>query len=435
MIALGERIKESRKKLKLTQEALGGGIFTKSYISQIERGIITPSVKALEILANRLDKPLSFLLEDNSIPTYDSSLLLDAKNLYYRGKYESSLKLYNEILSTNDEAINKETIPIYYNIAKLHLKLNNFNDAINHCNIFINRIDIHNNIYGYKSYLLIGHAYYNLNNKEKSLEFLLKVEKILDNNSFHITTSKLLKLYKYIGKLYGILSNTDLSIDYFKKAIYISKKENLITSDVLYSLRALSDIYWLKRDNIKTIKYLDELLPLHNYFIDHDNLPSIYSKYAMIHFDNGNFEKSEEFLNKLYNTLPNINDSFLKSENLAYYYLYMGKLLQIKGNLDMALVKVLEALKEVTIKNPSIEMLQCRGIILLNTSKFYYDTKDSNNALKLALEAEEILRGTGLTSFLAELYRLMAKIYISLNRVEIAEVCYDEAFKILNDKE
>ncbi|MGR5878339.1 helix-turn-helix domain-containing protein [Bacillus pacificus] len=36
---LGQRIKELRKQKKLTQEKLADGIITRSYLSQIEKGI------------------------------------------------------------------------------------------------------------------------------------------------------------------------------------------------------------------------------------------------------------------------------------------------------------------------------------------------------------------------------------------------------------
>lgn len=60
---VGSNIREVRSKLALTQAQLAAPEFSISYISAIERGKICPSLKALSILAKRLDVPLTFLLE------------------------------------------------------------------------------------------------------------------------------------------------------------------------------------------------------------------------------------------------------------------------------------------------------------------------------------------------------------------------------------
>ncbi len=60
---VGSNIREVRTKMNLTQAQLASPEFSISYISAIERGKIRPSLKALSILAKRLDVPLTFLLE------------------------------------------------------------------------------------------------------------------------------------------------------------------------------------------------------------------------------------------------------------------------------------------------------------------------------------------------------------------------------------
>src|ERR1700737_2525350 len=63
---VGTNIREVRTKLGMTQAQLAAPEFSISYISAIERGKIRPSLKALSILAKRLDVPLTFLLEGSS---------------------------------------------------------------------------------------------------------------------------------------------------------------------------------------------------------------------------------------------------------------------------------------------------------------------------------------------------------------------------------
>jgi tetratricopeptide (TPR) repeat protein len=58
-VTLGEKIRAARLEQKLTQEQLAGHDFTKSYISELERGVRTPRLTTLKILARRLSRPLA----------------------------------------------------------------------------------------------------------------------------------------------------------------------------------------------------------------------------------------------------------------------------------------------------------------------------------------------------------------------------------------
>ncbi|HHW10783.1 MAG TPA: tetratricopeptide repeat protein [Firmicutes bacterium] len=61
---LAKRIKNRRLELGLTQRDLAGNDFTRGFISQIENGIIDPSLKSLEKIAERLGLTLSALLDN-----------------------------------------------------------------------------------------------------------------------------------------------------------------------------------------------------------------------------------------------------------------------------------------------------------------------------------------------------------------------------------
>jgi tetratricopeptide (TPR) repeat protein len=60
---LGQRLKEARRALGLTQDALGGADFTKGFISLLEHDRARPSVASLERIAARLGRPVSYFLE------------------------------------------------------------------------------------------------------------------------------------------------------------------------------------------------------------------------------------------------------------------------------------------------------------------------------------------------------------------------------------
>ena len=65
----------------MTQEQLAKGITTKSFISQMERGRVLPSLSTLERLCERLEVPTSFLLGDSLSPLPLEWLLSELEDL------------------------------------------------------------------------------------------------------------------------------------------------------------------------------------------------------------------------------------------------------------------------------------------------------------------------------------------------------------------
>ena len=62
LTSLGQRLREARQRLGLTQDDVAQPEFTKSYVSAVERGKARPSLKALELMSRRLGIPMPELL-------------------------------------------------------------------------------------------------------------------------------------------------------------------------------------------------------------------------------------------------------------------------------------------------------------------------------------------------------------------------------------
>ena len=74
---IAERLRAARLAAKKTQQRVAGGRFSKSYISAIERGKMTPSVQALEYLADQLVVPMAYFLGETEL---DLSTLVQRPN-------------------------------------------------------------------------------------------------------------------------------------------------------------------------------------------------------------------------------------------------------------------------------------------------------------------------------------------------------------------
>ena len=66
---LGERVRAARRERGMSQAQLAGEELTKGFISQVESGIVRPSVRSLQIIAARLGKPLDYFLGDSPLAT------------------------------------------------------------------------------------------------------------------------------------------------------------------------------------------------------------------------------------------------------------------------------------------------------------------------------------------------------------------------------
>lgn len=97
--ALGRKLKKYREKSKLTQaklaEKIGKG---KNYISDIERGIKTPSLDVFVALASALNASTDYLLKESL--HFEIS---EPKRRYYTDKQLSALDKIHEIYVENFE--------------------------------------------------------------------------------------------------------------------------------------------------------------------------------------------------------------------------------------------------------------------------------------------------------------------------------------------
>lgn len=86
-MALGERLKQARLEKGLSQRQLCGDAITRNMLSQIENGSAKPSMDTLSYLAGRLEKPVSFFLEETVEISPNSAPMAQARKAYGAGQY------------------------------------------------------------------------------------------------------------------------------------------------------------------------------------------------------------------------------------------------------------------------------------------------------------------------------------------------------------
>ncbi len=83
---MGRRIRKARQELGISLSALAGKDFSRSFLNQIELGTARPSVRNLQIIAERLNRPLEYFLQDHELSATAIELALtEAETCLRRG--------------------------------------------------------------------------------------------------------------------------------------------------------------------------------------------------------------------------------------------------------------------------------------------------------------------------------------------------------------
>ena len=105
---VGDRIRQSRLRARMTQAQVAEGRYTSAYISALERGLAKPSMAALTFLSERLGVTVTDLVAEER----PEASRLEADLLLAGGKHQEALDRYDALLETagNDRRIRAELL-------------------------------------------------------------------------------------------------------------------------------------------------------------------------------------------------------------------------------------------------------------------------------------------------------------------------------------
>ena len=89
---IGQRLRQARLEKGLSQRQLCQELITRNMLSQIENGSARPSMEVLCTLAARLEKPVSFFLEESVVASANQAVMEKARNAYGQGDWEQALE-------------------------------------------------------------------------------------------------------------------------------------------------------------------------------------------------------------------------------------------------------------------------------------------------------------------------------------------------------
>ena len=106
---LGEKLLKARQEAGLSQRQLCAEVITRNMLSQIEHGTARPSMETLRYLAARLEKPISYFLEEDldAAPLETLRQLKKAEEALAQGKHRYARQLL-EAVETDVPELNRK---------------------------------------------------------------------------------------------------------------------------------------------------------------------------------------------------------------------------------------------------------------------------------------------------------------------------------------
>jgi tetratricopeptide (TPR) repeat protein len=231
---VGTNIREVRTKLGMTQAQLAAPEFSISYISAIERGKIRPSLKALSVLARRLDVPLTFLLEGSPAGAAEARAvgyspadsgpdqridvdLLQAAVLVQQGAFLEAEELLAPI---QPERITTDQVyRLYLLRGQIHLRAGEYQEAVVDLRSAIAQGEaLNDSEYTERARNLLGTAYYQLYNYTLAMENHVRCNAAIESGQITDPIFSL-EIFSNLANDYFRLGDLEKAVDFYHCAL------------------------------------------------------------------------------------------------------------------------------------------------------------------------------------------------------------------------
>ncbi|MHB8064528.1 MAG: helix-turn-helix domain-containing protein, partial [Ruminiclostridium sp.] len=288
MITVGEKIKSLRKELKMTQTYLAGEELTKSMLSQIENNQSNPSLKTLKYIADRLNRPITYFLEETS-DHKNHSLDSDAE----AAKLGEQIRRINEFIEADhlieaqkeieclltgslQNSISKSAADIILKLGIALFKENNPEKAQKYLKhsieIYIKGAFL---LEASKAYVVLAKTYYQ---KFNYSECLAIADKVFALYSKSISKDPLFEIELYYNKIIVLFALGDLkqTADVIQAALALSEKTSVYyKTDDIYRLNAV--FHFLMNSKEAYEQNIEKALQFADLTNDNDCLARIYA--------------------------------------------------------------------------------------------------------------------------------------------------------------
>ncbi len=278
---IGQRIRELRKSLKLSQEELAEGICTQAQISKIEKGDVFPYANTLYLISQKLGVDVNYFFEIGSTPRIDyvnevfRQLRLTRRSLQFE-EMDRIIKLEekNPLFTQNSRHLQM----ILWNKGLCeHALYKNTEGGIKILWEAIELTHTNNKVWTEREIeilIAIGSIYSEEGRTQEASDIFLGALENLQQLVFISDNTILPRLYYNLARVYGMLENYEESNYYCKKGI-----KHCLSKDNLYPLGELHYQICYNYEKMgqldKALSYLDKAVIIFELLEDQTYLPTL----------------------------------------------------------------------------------------------------------------------------------------------------------------
>ncbi|WP_202710734.1 helix-turn-helix transcriptional regulator [Sporosalibacterium faouarense] len=424
-LTLGEKVRNARLEKNLTQQEVVEGFITRNMLSQIENNVARPSFKTIEFLSKRLNKPLSYFLDDlyeDKLHNEKSCRLAFQHSCFLikNEEYKKCTDYINKLIETNQCDYDVYYARLLYNLANCYINVDSISTSYKLLKESINLlINYEDHYYMSKSYYDLSFIYHTRKQFSYSEDCLNEAISFLDKSHVNDTLLEL-KLYYSLG--YALFEEHkyheaiiqlqhSLKLSQNSKCYYNNGKTNMLLGLIYKQLRDFKNaIYHTKRaihffkftedyflmascqKNLGNILILDNQLESANnilhealeYFLKKDILDkasAIKSDLLSILLKKEKFEDAIKFFNTIDITTLSHSDKSSLLNNVGKCYLELNDFNKANAFLDQAF-----KLAKDTKDNHIIYS------VYNNLADYHSKTNDFQSAYSYSSKAQEILK-------------------------------------------
>lgn len=427
---VGKQIKLAREQIKMSQRKLAGERYTGSYICQIEADKTRPSLKALEYIAVRLNKPISyFYTEEDSVPSEKKNRLIDltinqGENALLKFDYSSALKNFNDALKQGSDMLSayREAI-IKRGIGQSKIGLKQYDEAHNVLNDALESFTQQEDpreIAFTKFY--ISRLFYFEGRFNEARRTLEEVEKIFKEKKIK-DPALLANIWNAKGVLLSESGDIGDSIAAYKKAIeYWNDASNINKIGEVYSNLIVS--FKDAGETDKAVKYSFKALGIFETINSDEHKARALLNLGIVYYEKNSLEEAYSYLTQASDLFEDLGNNAYK----AYAFTELAKVESAMDNLDKALEFGNKALALVEEYCDEIE----KGRVLSILGEIAANKKDWKAARQFYKESIEILEKYDVTVDLTKTLQKFSQLLLDSGDTKEASTYLQEALSKLD---
>lgn len=327
---IGYKIRERRTEAGLTQTQLAQGIISRSYLSQIEHGLVEPSYDVLLKIAKRLNTSVEKLSETPINKDFHhlqvQKEIKNAENNIELGNYEKAAKILENPWFQGIEALDLTQKGILWWIqGKIHEKKRDFAKAVHYFSESVSCLESsQQNEKRVRSLISLGKVFSKMDQNEKSLQILNKAFRLVIYEQ--ITGPIQISLLINLGMVHGKLGELYSAIQFLNEAMEL----NQVTDSYYKAGRifmALGVCYMELNRFQESIHAFEQAVYVFKLTNDQENEAGTYTNLAILFVRNQNYDQSILYFKQAIDLYQQMENQQLKVNTmmkLAQAYFYHG---------------------------------------------------------------------------------------------------------------